>query len=91
VNKGSQIASQTAETLRMIVADAGKIADLIAGITVSSSEQTADIKKIAETLSQITDVVQNNLSTSEKTSTALRDLTEQSENLQNLISVFKMR
>jgi methyl-accepting chemotaxis protein len=91
VNKGAQIAVQTAETLQVIVGDADKIGGIISNITTASSEQLLAINEIATVLMHITQIAQNNLATSENTSSALHELTSQSETLQRLINVFRTR
>lgn len=91
VNDGTKIAGQTAEALRAIVDDVTKVADIIAGISESSSEQSLAISQVSEGISQITGVVQNNSATSEESASASQELSSQAEVLRNLVSVFKLK
>lgn len=91
VDDGVVIAWQTAETLRTIVDDIGKIADIIVGITAASSEQEEAVNQVTDGLSQITEIVQNNTATSEETATTAQELSGQSEVMRNLVSIFKIK
>jgi methyl-accepting chemotaxis protein len=89
VESGSKIALQTAQTLKEIVNDTEKIADIINDITVASAVQAEDINHIAEGLVQITKVVQDNSATSQEAASSLEDLSNKSAVMKKLVSAFK--
>ncbi|MCL2398269.1 MAG: methyl-accepting chemotaxis protein [Defluviitaleaceae bacterium] len=91
VNDGTQIAEATAETLRNIVGDVNKVAEIINGISDASSKQADAIEQVSTGISQITEVVQKNSTSSEIAASASQQLASQSEVLRNLVSVFKMK
>jgi len=91
VNEGETIASQTAETLHVIVEGAGKVSDIISQITEASQAQAEAVKQVTEGLSQIADVVQDNSATSEESAAASEELTSQSEVLLDMTKVFKLK
>lgn len=91
VNEGKQMADSTAQALKTIVEDVGKVAEIITGISNSSQEQATSIAQITDGLGQITDVVQSNTSLSEETASASQELLGQSEMLNGLVDVFKLK
>jgi len=91
VEEGTKIADQTAEALKTIVSDIGKIAEIITGIATASHEEAEAVNQVVVGLNQITNVVQNNSATSEEAASASQQLSSQSEVMRNLVSVFKMK
>lgn len=91
VNDGTKIASETANSLDVIVSEIDKVYNLINDIAVASSEQATGIGQISQGLVQVSDVVQTNSSTAEETAAASEELTNQAELLQNMVSKFKLK
>jgi len=91
VNEGTKIANETAEALRTIVKEVGEVADILLEIVHESESQAEAVNQVAVGLSQITDVVQNNSSTSEETASASQQLSSQAETLDNLVGMFKLK
>ena len=91
VNDGARIAETTAETLRNIVGDVNRVAEIINGISNASTDQADAIEQVSSGISQITEVVQKNSTSSEIAASASQQLASQSEVLKNLVSVFKMK
>jgi len=91
VEEGTQIADKTAEALRAIVENVGKVGDIITEITVASNGQATAIAEVTVGLEQITDIVHSNSATSEETASASQELSSQSELLNNLVNVFKIK
>jgi methyl-accepting chemotaxis protein len=90
VESGSKTAAVTAETLSKIVGDAGKIADLIKGISASAIEQNKAISGINQELAQISEAVSNNSSASEESASASEELSSQAEVLRGFVSAFRL-
>ena len=91
VNDGTKIANETAEALRTIVKEVGEVADILLNIVHESEAQAEAVNQVSVGLAQITDVVQNNSSTSEETASASQQLSSQAETLDNLVGMFKLR
>jgi len=91
VADGALIVDETVSALKTILEDVGTVANIITGISESSKEQTEAIGQITIGLQQITQVVQDNSATSEETASAAQELSSQSELLNNMVGVFKMK
>jgi len=90
VESGSSIAETTAQSLSMIVKNAGEVSALIANISIASKEQAEAVSQISEGLSQISKVTQSNSAVSEEAAAASQELNSQAEMLQQLVSFFKL-
>ncbi|MCL2708098.1 MAG: methyl-accepting chemotaxis protein [Defluviitaleaceae bacterium] len=91
VNEGTGVANQTDEALKSIVKEAGRVADIIAGISKSSDEQALAIGEVMTGINQITDVVQNNSATAEESASASQELASQSDVLKGMTAVFNLK
>jgi len=91
VNKGSVTAGMAAEALNMIIVDVGKVSNLITDISASSVQQAEAVNLVTDGLTQVTAIVQDNLSLSEETAAASQELFNQAEVLRNIVSVFKLK
>jgi methyl-accepting chemotaxis protein len=91
VDNGTEIAMTTANALRVIVEDIGKVSDIIVGIAEASELQAEAVKQVTQGLSQITEVVQSNSATSEETAAAAEELSSQSDVMNNLVSLFTLK
>ena len=91
VDKGVNIASQTADALANVVEDIQRSDKLMGDISCSVKEQSEAISQISEGINQISVVVQTNSATSEESAAASVDLGEQAGRLKELVSQFKLR
>jgi methyl-accepting chemotaxis protein len=91
VASGSQIADKTAEALGRIVADIGKVTDLVAEIAASSNEQAQGISEINIGLGQIDQVTQQNTANAEQSAAAAEELASQSGELKEYLQRFTLR
>ncbi len=89
VESGQIIAQRTADSLRLIVDNAGEVSGLITGIAHSSNEQALSISQVSIGLSQISQVIQTNSATSEESASASQQLSSQAEVLRQMVSFFK--
>lgn len=91
VAAGTLIANDTAQSMVHLVDEAKEVVELINTIASASDEQAAYINDVMNALAEISDVVQTNASTSEKSAIASEKLSHQADMLQGLISQFKLQ
>ncbi|MCL2399301.1 MAG: hypothetical protein FWC91_06105 [Defluviitaleaceae bacterium] len=84
------MASLTAQSLDIIVENAGGVLEIINSISASSKEQAEAITQISTGLSQISQIAQNNSIVSEETAAASQELNSQAELLKQLVAYFKL-
>lgn len=90
VGKGMVIAGQTATQLE-VVADSSKIiTEQVTNIAVTLGTQASEIKQINEGIEQINDVVQTNSATAEECAAASQEMSNEAENLREMIRKFKV-
>ncbi len=90
VNGGTNIATQTAEALKNIVADINAISEIMNAISIASKEQAESISQVSLGVNQISQVVQSNSSTSEESAAAAEELDSQAEFLAQMVANFKI-
>jgi len=88
---GSQIAGDTAESLKEIVSGISESSELISEIARSSEEQSLGISQINTGIDQVAQVVQQNSATAEQSAAASEEMSSQSTMLEELISQFKIK
>jgi len=88
VQAGIQIANDTAESLKRIVAEVSNATELMGGIAVASKDQAATIEQLNQGIMQVSHVVQNNAATSEESAAASEELTSQAAQLKEAVGVF---
>ncbi len=90
VEKGMVIAGQTAAQLEQVAETSKKITEEVARIADTLETQTTEIYQINQGIEQINDVVQNNSATSEECAAASQEMSNEAENLRNLIQKFQV-
>lgn len=90
VNKGSELAEQTARSLGEIVTDSETIQGLVKNITDASAQQAEAIVQINTGVDQISAVVATNTATAIGAASASEELSQQSLILKNMIARFKL-
>lgn len=88
VENGSRIANQTASALAEIVKSVTKVSDLVGEIASASKEQDQGIEQINQGLAQIEQVTQSNAANAEQSVSSAEELTAQTAQLQQLLTVF---
>lgn len=91
VDKGTEIASKTKESLEVIVEKAGVSVDMIEQITKASEQQATAAAQVLSGIEQISSVVQTNSATSEESAAASEELSSQAQLLKNLVSGIKLK
>jgi methyl-accepting chemotaxis protein len=88
---GSQIANETATSLKDIVSGINESSELVKEIARSSEEQSLGISQINIGIDQVAQVVQQNSATAEQSAAASEEMSSQSSMLEELISQFKLK
>ncbi len=85
IEKGTDQADSSGETLKTIVTSIRKVADLNTEIATASSEQANGIANINQAMNDIDASTQQNASSAEEVSTSSSELSSQSNNLKHLV------
>ena len=90
VQKGKEIANETALALEDVKVKAGLAIESIEKIRLSSNDQAIAIEQITQGVDQVSLVVQNNTATAEQSAAASEELSGQANMLKSKISEFKL-
>ena len=90
VETGSEMATETAQALDVIVKNADEVLQIINSIASASQEQTQAMELISSGIDQIYSVVQNTSAVSEESAAVAQELNSQSELLKEMVSYFKI-
>ena len=90
VEAGTQIVADTAKALEEITESVQQSADIIIGIQEASNYQATAIAQINQAIEQVSQVVQNNSATSQQCAAASVELSNQADNMRDLISVYRL-
>lgn len=91
VAEGTHMAEDTAASMMEVVAQAEEVSRLIEGIAEYSAQQAEATEEVTRGIAQISDVVQSNLSTAEKSASASEELSGQASMLNELVSKFRLK
>jgi methyl-accepting chemotaxis protein len=91
IDRGGEIASHTSGVFDTIVEQIKQTTDLVAGIAISSNEQSQGIGQISIGLHQIDGATQTNSASAEESASAASEMSAMAKNLQQLVSKFKLR
>ncbi|WP_232361431.1 methyl-accepting chemotaxis protein [Paraneptunicella aestuarii] len=90
VESGTRLVHQSGETLVEIVEAMRQIADMIANINISSSEQASGIGEINQAVSQMDTMTQQNAALVEEATSASESLANQAGDMHEQLSFFKL-
>ncbi|WP_373483595.1 methyl-accepting chemotaxis protein [Acetobacterium sp.] len=91
VNMGTQIADETAISLKEILDEIEKVTSLVGDIAQASNEQASEIAQITQGIEQVSQVVQTNSATAEESAAASEELSGQAEMLKEMVGAFKVK
>ena len=91
VEEGINIANDTAASLMEVVALAEQVTKLIDGIAQYSAKQATATEAVINGIDQISNVVQSNMATAEKSAAASEELSGQANMLKDLVAKFHLR
>ncbi|MDG0816707.1 methyl-accepting chemotaxis protein [Bdellovibrio svalbardensis] len=84
VERGSDVADRSGETLNNIVNSVKKVSDLNNEISAASSEQTTGIQQISKAMNQLDQSTQANAASSEEIAASSEEISAQTQQMQNL-------
>jgi methyl-accepting chemotaxis protein len=90
VEDGSRLVDQSGATLEEIVAGVKKVSDIIAEIAAASDEQAQGIEQVNKAVTQMDEMTQQNAALVEEAAAASSSMDEQADNLQQLVSFFRV-
>ncbi len=91
VASGTQIADETAKSLREAVEGVNSMHDIISQISEASSTQADAISQISMGIEQISSVVQTNSATAQESAAASQELSGQSQLMKSLVGRFRLK
>lgn len=90
INEAMKYAESTFDGLSSIVADSAEIATAFEEITEDTRIQADKSETIKSEMMNISDVVQNNTATAEETAASTEALSDQADNLRDIVNQFRM-
>ncbi len=90
VESGTQLVTDAGATMGEIVQSVRKVAAVISEITAASTEQSAGIAHVNEAVNHLDQMTQQNAALVEQSAAAAESLREQSQQLADAVSVFKI-
>jgi len=88
---GTRIAGETAVSLKEILSEIEKVADLVGTIARASNDQATEITQINQGIEQVSKVVQTNAATAEESAAASEELSGQAEILREMVGAFRLK
>ncbi len=89
-SEGTKLVEETGKTMSELVVSVKHVTDIIAEISAASSEQSAGIAQVNETIIQMDDVTQQNTALVEEAAAAAESMMEQADELLKAVEVFKL-
>ncbi len=89
--RGTELAEQTALSLKEIVESVQQVGALVQQIAAASREQAQGINQTHEALNQVDQVTQSNTASAEESAAAAEQLSSQAEQMRQLVGTFKLR
>jgi methyl-accepting chemotaxis protein len=90
VNAGTVLVDQAGASMSEIVDSVRRVTDIISEIAAASEEQTAGIEQVNQAIGQMDEVTQQNAALVEQAAAAAESLQDQSANLAETVSAFKL-
>ncbi|WP_317203271.1 methyl-accepting chemotaxis protein [Janthinobacterium sp.] len=90
VDSGAKLVDQAGATMDEIVASVKRVTDIMSEITCASQEQTSGIEQINQAVIQMDNVTQQNAALVEEAAAAAASLQDQTADLAEVVSVFRL-
>ncbi len=91
VNEGTDKAGTTSSALDAILKDITQVSEIIDNIATASKAQATQISSFGEKVNDISDVANQNTSTSEESAAIAQEISAQSESLRKIVSEFDLK
>jgi methyl-accepting chemotaxis protein len=91
ISEGADIATQMAEMLNEIVAQAMQVTEIVGHIATASNEQAQGVAQVTLGLTQIDSVTQQNTANAEESASVSAEMSSQARKLQQLVGQFRLR
>ena len=91
VRNGSELVNKSGDTLDTIVTSVKRVTDIVAEIAAASREQTTGIEQINRAVTQLDQVTQTSAAQTEEMNATAVNLSEQSDQLQEVVASFNLR
>ncbi|MDD2933182.1 MAG: methyl-accepting chemotaxis protein [Methylotenera sp.] len=88
--EGTKQVEHAGMTMQEIVSSVQQVADIMGEITVASQEQSIGIAQVNDAISKMDDVTQQNTALVEQAAAAAESMLQQTDELSNAVSVFKL-
>lgn len=90
VDVGTKLVAQAGSTMDEVVGGIKRVTDMMREITAASQEQSAGIEQVNQAIGQMDQVTQQNSALVEEAAAAAESLQDQTSNLVQVVSVFKL-
>lgn len=90
VSNGKELAQKAEISLREIIHETDKVAELVSQVAVASEEQSATVEEISRSVEGISGVIQKSVDGTTMTAHAAEELNELTGNLHALVSKFRL-
>ncbi|MDP1938842.1 MAG: methyl-accepting chemotaxis protein, partial [Hylemonella sp.] len=90
VESGTQLVTDAGATMNDIVQSVRRVADVIGEITAASSEQSAGISQVNNSIANLDQMTQQNAALVEQSAAAAQSMREQADQLTQAVAVFKV-
>ncbi len=91
INAGTEITLNTSEALQKIVENVNEVSKIIHDISTQSKSQVVATSQVTQGIDSISQVVRNTAAVSEDNTASAAELSNQCDNLNNLLNVFKLK
>ncbi len=91
VTEGTEKANSTSDALNEILKDISEVANIIDNIALSSAQQAKDIEDFGKAITEISDVANQNTSTSEESAAIAQEISAQTDTLKGIVSDFELK
>ena len=90
VDVGARLVNQAGATMEQIVASVKHVADIMGEITAASQEQASGIEQVNQAISHMDQATQQNAALVEEAAAASKSMQDQTANLSQAVSVFRL-
>jgi hypothetical protein len=91
IEGGSVLVKEAGQTMNQIVAAVQRVTAIMGEISTASIEQSSGIEQVNQAVTQMEDVTQQNAARVEQAAAAAKSLEEQAQQLQESVSVFRLK